>query len=182
MILNGAEIFSEQAASKIKIYPFKSENVGPNSYDVTLGKTLFKILPNELRNTMDGLQGFIDPMVEQKYNEINMDHDGIILEPGRLYLGHTVEEIGSEHYVPMLEGRSSVGRMGLFIHVTAGFGDIGFQSQWTLELTTILPIRIFPGMRIGQVFFYQCTSQSLMYHGRYQKQDGPMESLFWKSN
>lgn len=177
MILNGAQIKSEYEQDRITIQPYEKNNIGPNSYDITLSKHLKIIAENDVSRAG---QAFIDPDTPQNAQSVKMPQEGYILQPGNLYLGSTVEAIGSEYYVPMLEGRSSVGRMGLFIHVTAGFGDIGFQSNWTLELCTIMPIRVYPGMRIGQVFFYECSSRDTIYRGRYQYQPEPQESLYWK--
>jgi dCTP deaminase len=182
MILNGTEIISGRDEGRIHIEPYNQENVGPNSYDITLGNKLLLVKQNEFfyDEIDDKNYGYIDPKKKQNVEEIQIGNDGHFLYPGVLYLAHTQEEIGSDYYVPMLEGRSSIGRMGLFIHVTAGFGDIGFKSQWTLELMTIYPIRIYPGMRIGQVFFHQCSSRTMRYDGRYTKQSGPQESLYWQ--
>jgi dCTP deaminase len=185
MILNGSEIISGYEEGRIHIDPYNPENVGPNSYDITLGSELLKVVPNAKQQGENYQRvvkdvSYIEPTERQFIHPQIMDEAGLIIYPGNLYLASTVEKIGSDYYVPMLEGRSSIGRMGLFIHVTAGFGDIGFKSQWTLELMTIYPIRIFPGMRIGQVFFHTCSSQKMMYQGRYQDQDGPQESLFWR--
>ena len=181
MILNGAEILSERDQDRIIISPFNPENIGPNSYDVTLGTIIKRVEPNEIMYHENGdPYEVMYPKKKQSCVTHEMDDDGIVIQPNKLYLAHTVERVGSEYYVPMLEGRSSIGRMGLFIHVTAGFGDIGFMDQWTLELYSIYPIKIYPGMRIAQVFFHECSSQSIMYQGRYQGQVGPQESLFYK--
>jgi dCTP deaminase len=170
MILNGAEIISEYNQGKIHIDPFTLDQVGPNSYDVRLGSHLKVVTANS--------GNFIDPDKKQTTNIIELPW---VLSPEFLYLGNTIEAIGSDYYVPMLEGRSSIGRMGLAVHITAGFGDIGFKQQWTLEMTCELPFKVFPGMRIAQVSFYGCSSRTMMYDGRYMDQEGVQESLFWRN-
>ena len=91
--------------------------------------------------------------------------DGYVLRPGILYLGSTVEEAGSDFYVPCIEGRSSIGRLGISTHVAAGFGDIGFKQRWTLELTVVHPIRIYAGVRICQVYFHCVEGRKEVLYG-----------------
>ena len=173
MILGKKTIIQEYEAGRIHIKPFCPENVGPNSVDCTLAPLLKRIIPN--------YRGMVDPKREQIFQELSIPEEGLMLLPGQLYLGSTVEEIGSDYYVPMLEGRSSIGRLGLFVHVTAGFGDVGFKNRWTLEITPILPIRVYPGMRLCQVFFHQISDNSTLYSGRYSGQTEAEASRFDKS-
>jgi dCTP deaminase len=187
MILNGREIKTGYQEGSIIIDPFDVDQVGPNSYDVRLGRFMKVIMPNMPFNPVDSYDsdlvksGYIDPDYPQTFSTIDLNVAPYVMRPGELVLATTEEKIGSDRYVPMLEGRSSIGRMGLFIHVTAGFGDIGFKSNWTLELTSVLPIKISRGMRIGQVFFHTCTSEAMRYSGRYADQEEPQESLYWKN-
>lgn len=174
MILCHDEIIRNYLDDKIHISPFNADMVGPNSVDVHLWEKIIEVVENDNFETVD-----VDK--PQRTVGVHRNGDGsYILHPGRLYLGSTVEEIGSDHFVPMLEGRSSIGRMGLFVHITAGFGDIGFKKQWTLELTPVLPMRIYPGMRIAQVFFHQASSRTKLYDGRYKDQSDPTPSLYSK--
>lgn len=174
MILGYYTIWNEYKNENITIDPFNINNLGPNSYDITLGSNFKKVLSN-----CKTIIPSIDPDLTQEYEDVKLDNwTSQLILPGELWLAHTVEKIGSNKYVPMLEGRSSIGRMGLFIHITAGFGDIGFAEQWTLELTCTLPIWIRSGMRIGQVFFHTITDDIVQYNGRYKNQSGAQESKF----
>lgn len=105
-----------------------------------------------------------------------MPDEGIVLQPGRIYLGHTLEVMGSDHYVPIIRGRSSVARLGLFVHVTADLIDIGSHNQWTLQFHAVQPVRIYPGMRIGQVTFWHPDGKIELYRGKYQGSMGPRGS------
>jgi dCTP deaminase len=169
------QILEEYNASKLHIKPFNIGYVGPNSYDVRLGDTL---LVYDLSN------GPLDCNVENKTNTIKIPNEGLVLCPDYLYLGHTIEEIGSDYYVPMYDGRSSMGRLGIYSHISAGFGDIGFKSQWTLEIIVKHPIRIYSGMRIGQVFFHVVDQKHNVpenrYNGKYVSQTGPQSSLSYR--
>ena len=86
--------------------------------------------------------------------------EGLVLSPNQLYLGRTVERTETHNLVPMIEGRSSVGRLGLFVHVTAGFGDVGFCGYWTLEMFAVQPVRIYPGVPICQIFYHEISGRS----------------------
>jgi len=175
VILNGKEIEEYRKQGKITIEPWNPDQLGPNSYDLTIGDKIKQVKPND-KTAWN--QAFINPHKPQEYRGGHIPKEGVVLEKGKLYLVSTVEKAGSSLFVPMVEGRSSIGRMGLFIHVTAGFGDIGFSSNWTLELVATEDILIYPGMRLGQVFFHECTSNTMQYKGRYQNQSDPQESLF----
>ncbi len=104
-----------------------------------------------------------------------------MLQPGKLYLGRTVEYTETHDFVPMLEGRSSIGRLGMFVHVTAGFGDVGFCGYWTLEIASIQPIRIYPGVEICQIFYHQIAGDYDPYRsGKYQNNSGIQESRLYQ--
>ena len=107
--------------------------------------------------------------------------DGLVLEPGTLYSGRTVEFTKTDKYVPMLEGRSSTGRLGLFIHVTAGFGDVGFSGYWTLEIFCIQPIKIYPNVEICQIYYHTIDGDYEKYSsGKYQNNTDIQPSLMYK--
>lgn len=127
MILSGKEIL-KNIGKDIIIEPFNEKKINPNSYNLSLH--------NELLVYEDNL---LDMKKPNETKKIIIPEDGLILEPGKLYLGRTNEFTKTEKFVPMLEGRSSTGRLGLFIHVTAGFGDIGFAGYWTLEIFCVQP-------------------------------------------
>lgn len=166
MILTGTEIIRQHAAHRITIEPFDAEQINPNSYDFRLGSTL---------------KTYVDYVLDvRRRNEataISIPTDGLVLYPGRVYLGHTVETMGSDHYVPIIRGKSSTARLGLFLHVTADIIDIGSHNQWTLQLYPVQPVRVYPNMLIGQVTFWTVSGDINLYTGKYQGSQGPVESL-----
>jgi dCTP deaminase len=112
---------------------------------------------------------------------ITAGEEGILLQPGRLYLGRTLEYTETRNLVPMLEGRSSIGRLGMFVHVTAGFGDVGFKGYWTLEISTIHPIRIYPGVQICQIFYHTIQGDIIEYRSnKYQNNREIQPSMLYK--
>lgn len=94
------------------------------------------------------------------FEEIEIPDGGYVLEPGRLYLAHTVEVLGSEHYAPTFAARSSVARLGLFINLSASLGDIGYTGQWTLQLYSMNRVRVYPGINIGQMMWWRPQGRS----------------------
>ncbi|MGW3926477.1 dCTP deaminase [Streptomyces microflavus] len=169
MILTGPEISTAARDGRLRIRPFESDQVNPNSYNVRLGPTL-------LTYTAD----VIDAHRPNPTRSFEIGDDGYVLKPGELYLGHTLEEVGSDVFVPLLFGRSSVGRLGLFVEITAPIGDIGFHGQWTLMLSAIRPLRVYAGMKIGQIMFFVSTGDIDLYAGKYQAATGPQESRYWR--
>jgi dCTP deaminase len=116
-----------------------------------------------------------------RFLEITIPPEGLVLETRRLYLGRTIEFTRTEGCVPMLEGRSSIGRLGLFVHVTAGFGDVGFSGYWTLEIFGVQPIRIYPGVQICQIYYHTLQGDYDPYRsGKYQNNQGVQPSLLYK--
>lgn len=165
MILTGNEIQSAVAEKRITIDPFDRGLLNPNSYNYRLGRFL-KIAPSEV----------LDFSARHDWPEVEIPSSGILLEPGHLYLGHTAERIGSHLYVTSLIGRSSVGRLGLYLQVSADLGHQGAVHSWTLELTAVQPLRIYPGMRIGQVSFWVSTGIVDLYGGMYGLTGRPTEN------
>lgn len=165
MILTGPEIKNQRAAGRLWIDPFEEQNLQPNSYDFTLGPVL-------LRYKNEGL----DSARENPYDLITVGADGYLLDPSRIYLGHTVEIMGSDSFVPIIRGRSSFARLGLFVHVTADLIDIGSHNQWTLQLHCIQPLRLYAGMSVGQVTFWTVQGEVILYSGKYQGSRGPSPS------
>jgi dCTP deaminase len=169
MILSGREI-KRQIGKSIFIEPFNEKNVNPNSYNLTLANELL---------VYDNLE--LDMKKENKAHRIIIPPEGLVLQPNRLYLGRTKEHTRTERYVPMLEGRSSTGRLGLFIHVTAGFGDVGFSGYWTLEIFCVQPIRIYPDVQVCQIYFHTIDGDYDLYKsGKYQNNTGIQPSLMFK--
>lgn len=169
MILSGLEI-KNKMGKDIIIEPFDEKSLNPNSYNLRLHNELL-VYDEEV----------LDMKKPNKTKNIIIPEEGLVLEPGKLYLGRTYEFTKSEKYVPMLEGRSSIGRLGLFIHVTAGFGDIGFSGYWTLEIHCIQPIKIYPMVEICQIYFHTIEGDYEKYcSGKYQNNTGIQPSLLYK--
>lgn len=169
MILTGSEIKKQVKRGRIHIKPFIEENINPNSYNFRLGETL-KVYKKKL----------LDPAKQNEYKEITIPKRGFVLKPNQLYLGHTIEEMGSDYYVPTIQARSSIGRLGLYIYLNAGLGDIGFKKQWTLELHSIHKLKVYPEMKIGQMLFWKPTGFIKLYNGKYKNSVGPQTSQIWK--
>ena len=169
MVLSGREI-QRQLGSAIVIEPFNAEQLNPNSYNLRLHHQLRVYDRPEL-----------DMRRENTSSELMIPPEGITLEPHRLYLGRTEEFTATEGFVPMLEGRSSVGRLGLFVHITAGFGDVGFRGYWTLEMFCVQPIRIYAGVEICQIFYHSIQGDYDPYQsGKYQNNTGIQHSLLYR--
>ena len=151
MILSGDEI-RKNLGTNIQIDPFDPSRVNPNSYNLTLH--------NEL---MTYEEVVLDMGQPNRTRRLVIPPQGLVLSPQKLYLGRTVERTETHNFVPMIEGRSSVGRLGLFVHVTAGFGDVGFCGYWTLEMFAVQPIRIYPGVSICQIFYHQIAGEIQEY-------------------
>lgn len=155
---------------EIVIEPFSEKQLNPNSYNLKLHNELL-VYDEEV----------LDMKKKNKVKRIVIPEEGLVLEPNKLYLGRTVEYTETDKYVPMLEGRSSVGRLGLFIHVTAGFGDVGFKGFWTLEIFCVQPIKIYPGVEICQIYYHSVEGEYDKYSsGKYQKNEGVQPSLLYK--
>ncbi|MDR3643822.1 MAG: dCTP deaminase [Clostridia bacterium] len=169
MILSGKEI-RKHIGKDIFIEPFDEKKVNPNSYNLTLHNELL-IYENET----------LDMKKPNATRRIVIPQEGLLLEPKRLYLGRTVEYTKTDRFVPMLEGRSSTGRLGLFIHITAGFGDVGFAGYWTLEIFCVQPIRIYPDVEICQIYYHDIEGEyDLYYNGKYQNNRGIQPSLMYQ--
>ncbi len=169
MILSGREI-KRKIGNEIIIDPFSEDQVNPNSYNLKLHNQLLIYKEDVL-----------DLKEENTTEEIIIPSEGLILEPGKLYLGRTVEYTSTDKYVPMLEGRSSIGRLGLFVHITAGFGDIGFSGFWTLEIFCIQPVKIYPEIEICQIYYHTIEGDYDRYtSGKYQNNQGIQKSLLYK--
>ena len=133
MILTGNEIKLQREAGNIIISDWDETRLGPNSYNLRLSPELVAYK-----------EAVLDPKQDNRTGRLVIPEEGLVLHPGRLYLAKTVEYTETHNLVPMLVGRSSIGRLGIFVHVTAGFGDVGFSGNWTLELTCVQPVRVYP--------------------------------------
>ena len=169
MILSGEQIRSRLGDS-IFIDPFQEENLNPNSYNLTLHDEL--LIYEEV---------VLDMRQVNRVRRIQIPPDGMVLSPNQLYLARTVERTETHNLVPMVEGRSSVGRLGLFVHVTAGFGNVGFCGYWTLELFAVQPVRIYPGVSICQMFYHEVVGEIEEYASeKYQHNHDIQPSLLYK--
>lgn len=169
MILSGKEI-KKRLGNEIIIEPFNEDQINPNSYNLKLH--------NELMVYEDYI---LDMKEANKAKKIIIPDEGLLLEPGRLYLGRTVEYTRTNGVVPMLEGRSSIGRLGLCVHITAGFGDIGFSGYWTLEMYCVQPIKIYPGVEVCQIYYHTIQGDYDKYvSGKYQNNTDIQPSLLYR--
>lgn len=166
MILSGEEI-RKNLGTNIQIDPFDPARLNPNSYNLSLH--------NELITYEEVVLDMGQP---NRTRRLVIPKDGLVLSPQKLYLGRTVERTETHNFVPMIEGRSSIGRLGLFVHVTAGFGDVGFCGYWTLEIFAVQPIRIYPGIQICQIIFHQIAGNIREYSSdKYQHNHDIQPSL-----
>jgi dCTP deaminase len=176
MILTDQRILEEIQKGTIVISPFDPACLGSNSYDVHLGKTLALYVDDVL-----------DARLHNRVEYLEIPGDGLILTPHRFYLGVTQEYTETHAHVPFLEGKSSIGRLGIDIHATAGKGDIGFCNTWTLEISVKLPVRVYAGMPIGQLIYFEISGQLATPYARKvsakykERTDKPVESMMWKN-
>ena len=176
MILTDQEILRHIEKGSIKIEPFLRDCLGSNSYDVHLGKTLAT---------------YSDPILDsKKHNTIKtfeIPPEGFVLEPHHFYLGVTEEYTETFAHVPFLEGKSSVGRLGIDIHATAGKGDVGFCNYWTLEISVKQPVRVYAGMPVGQLIYFEIKGELLVPYNKKgsakynQRTAVPVESMMFKN-
>lgn len=176
MILSDKQIIQAVKDNKIQIEPFNLEKLGSNSYDVHLGHII---------GVYD--DSILDAKKWNKIRHIDITEFGIVLQPGQLYLGVTKEYTETRGYIPFIEGKSSTGRLGISIHATAGKGDNGFCGYWTLEISCIIPVRIYAGMPIGQLIYFESGDCMVPYDkkdgAKYSNQPNvPVESMMWKNN
>ena len=169
MILSGDEI-RQQLGSNIQIDPFDERCLNPNSYNLTLHD---EIVTYE--------EVVLDMKKANRTRRLTIPPEGLVLNPTQIYLARTAERTETHNLVPMIEGRSSVGRLGLFVHCTAGFGDVGFAGYWTLEMFAVQPVKIYPGVPICQIFYHQLTGEIREYvSDKYQNNTDIQPSLIYR--
>lgn len=168
MILSGQEI-AARLGGDVKIEPYNPAALNPNSYNLTLHD---EVMVYE--------EVVLDMAKANRVRRIQIPPEGLVLSPNQLYLGRTAERTETHNLVPQIEGRSSVGRLGLFVHVTAGFGDVGFCGYWTLEMFAVQPIRIYPGVPICQIFYHEITGAYDEYSSKYQHNQDIQPSLLFQ--
>lgn len=176
MILTDKRILECIESGDIVVEPFRRQCLGTNSYDVHLGKTL-AVYEDEV----------LDAKKHNKIKYIEIGEDGFVLQPGTLYLGVTEEYTETHTTVPFLEGKSSIGRLGIDIHATAGKGDVGFCNTWTLEISCVHPVRVYAGMPVGQLIYFTVEGDVENFYNKKQnakyttRTDKPVESMMWKN-
>lgn len=176
MILTDKRILEEIKNKNIVIKPYRRECLGTNSYDVHLSEWL-AVYDDDI----------LDAKAHNKITYMKIPKEGIVLLPSRLYLGVTEEYTETLTTVPFLEGKSSVGRLGIDIHATAGKGDVGFKNNWTLEISVRQPVRVYKGMPIGQLIYFVVegdvdTPYDQKKSAKYNKKTAkPVESMMWKN-
>ncbi len=185
MLLSDRDLVAEIKTGTLRLDPFEPDLVQPSSIDVRLDRW-FRVFNNHLYTDIDPAQRQDDltSMVEVP------DGTPFVLHPGEFVLGSTLEVITfGDQLAGRLEGKSSLGRLGLLVHSTAGFIDPGFSGHVTLELSNVatLPIRLWPGMKVGQLCMFRLSSPaehpygSAVYGSRYQGQRGPTASRSWQN-
>ena len=170
MILSGNEI-RNRLGGDITIDPFQESMLNPNSYNLTLHSDV--LVYEEV---------VLDMRQPNRVRRLTIPENGLVLQPNQLYLARTGERTETHNLVPMIEGRSSIGRLGLFVHVTAGFGDVGFCGFWTLEMYAIQPVRIYAGVEICQIFYHTLEGEVREYRssGKYQNNKDIQPSLLYR--
>lgn len=166
MILTGPQIESAVEQGEIIIRPFRKRQLAPNSYDFRLGNRCCVYTAKTL-----------DAAKENATQTFTIPKSGVMLQPDRVYLVNTEETMGSNRYVPIIRGRSSVGRLGIFIDITADLIDLGSINQWTLQIHAVHTVRVYPGMLIGQVTFWRTYGRRVQYEGKYRHHQSPVPSL-----
>ncbi len=185
MILSDVDIRKELASGRVVVEPFDEDSIQPSSIDMRVDR-YFRVFANsrypyiDVRTPMEDLTDLVEAG----------DDEPLILHPGEFILGSTLERVTlPDDVVARVEGKSSLGRLGLLIHSTAGFVDAGWDGHLTLELSNVanLPITIYPGMKIGQLCLFRMTSPAERPYGskglgsKYQGQRGPTPSSYYKN-
>jgi dCTP deaminase len=203
-LLTGPQIAAEVARGSIVIDPYDPKRLNSNSYDLTLADRLLVYekawayhcgLDQDVQLRRQVLAGGVyraanapapslfeplDMRVEERVRGLTIPPEGLVLWPGVLYLASTAEYTETHAHAPMIEGRSSVGRLGISIHATAGFGDQFFKGDWTLEVEVVHPVRVYAGVRVCQIAYETLVGEAKPYAGKYQGQRGPKPSGLWR--
>lgn len=165
MILTGPEIRRQVRCGRIIIDPFDETSLNPNSCDIRLGSRILTYATQTL-----------DVSVANPTTELSVPAEGLLLKGGNFYLGHSVERVGSDHFVPILHAKSGTARAGLFVHVTANLIDLGSVGNLTFQLAPVLDVIVYPGAHIAQVSFWKPLGKIDLYHGKYAGSVGPRSS------
>lgn len=154
MLLSGLEI-EKNLNKNIIIKPFNKEQLNTNSYNITLDKNL--VIYNE---------EVLDMKKDNNFRNIVIPPEGMIIYPGKIYLGKTKEYTETYSFVPSIEGRSSIGRLGINIHASSPYGNEGFKGFWTLEISCIQPVRIYANIHIGQIYYHLLQGETISYNSK----------------
>jgi dCTP deaminase len=176
LILTAKKILDEITGKTILIEPFREDCLGPNSYDIHLGRFMItytdRILDAKERNNVE---------------EITIPPEGYLLQPSTVYLGVSEEYIETHRHVPILKGISSVTRLGINVNSSSGIGSIGHRNTWTMEITVVQPVRVYHGMPLAQLIFFEVSGEiDMSYHkmknAKYVSRSlRPVESMMWKN-
>lgn len=181
-MLTGKEIECLVGTGQIVITDFDPKRVNPNSYNLRIGDEIGYYPMNEYHEYAAADKGkeypvyYLDSRKENTLEILKIPDDGVILTPGLLYLASTMEQVTANGVIPCISGRSSIARLGLEIHRTAGFGDIGADMKWTLEITVVQPVKIYPRQELCQIYFEYPDGEFENYKGKYQGSDGIVKS------
>lgn len=190
MILSDKQLKAATYDGDIKIEPFDDNSLGSNSYDVHLNDTLLTYAAvdgrwwQKLGRFLTGKPRVLDAKKDNEVRVHKIGKNGFVLRPHVLYLASTVEYTETRKYVPFLDGKSSIGRLGMWIHCTAGRGDVGFMNHWTMEIVVVHPLRVYAGMPVGQLIYFMTGLVDRDYStkgGNYNDRDSmPQPSRLWK--
>ncbi|GHU78728.1 dCTP deaminase [Clostridia bacterium] len=183
MILSGKEIQRQIGLGNIVIDPFSPKQLNPNSYNLRLNDTICtyeKCNPGYEMPKNYADEYHLDPKKENPTQEYRIPSRNGVLLPGKLYLARTMEYTETHNFIPQIEARSSIARLGISIHQTAGFGDVGFKGCWTLEISCIHPVAVYPGMEICQIIYHTIQGEYEPYNGKYQNNRAAQASMMHK--
>lgn len=195
-LLTGTKILEEVENGNIVIDPFDVNRINPNSYNLRIADKLlvyrspdytevnrerYRRIPRVDPTMPHYREIVLDSHAKNPTDEYSIGEEGFLLQPGILYLASTVERTYTDKYVPILNGRSSTGRLSMTVHITAGFGDIGFDGKWTLEIMVVHNLIIYPGDEMLQIAFETVEGDtSYQYNGRYNHQSDVTASRFYQ--
>lgn len=187
-VLSGKAILAAIEDGKIKIDPFDPKYMNPASFDLTLGSEV-RVYSNLVDTSFGGpeyfeprFRGILDSRSPNPTEAFAIGPEGWLLKPGIGYLMHTRERVWTDSYEPVLDGKSSIGRLFVKVHETAGYGEPGFDGQYTLEVTCVHPVRVYAGMRFCQIRFHTIVGEIVQYSGRYKGNEakGAIPSRAWE--
>lgn len=182
-ILTGSEILRQVIDERIFISDFDESRINPNSYNVRLDlRSLRFVDPYVVLDSARKSEAkFYEPASFEFVKDPELGTTCLRLARNVLYLGATIEKTYTPYHVPMIVGRSSLARLGVSIHQTAGFGDLGFNGRWTLEFTCTNDTWLYDGMEIGQIYFLEpIGNRETQYDGKYQNNNGVQTSKLYE--